>query len=167
MSVAIIDYGSGNLHSAAKAFERAAREAGTNERVVVTADPHAVEPLIRRHRLPQRSRQTLETGLDDMMAVLGIEIFDMQADAGILGEGLEPFLEQLGVHLAQFRLGNGHLPDQVGPVRGIERHFRERLVHRDHRAAVAPDAGAAAQRLGEAFAQHDAGILRRVVIVDM
>ena len=28
MSVAIIDYGSGNLHSAAKAFERAARESG-------------------------------------------------------------------------------------------------------------------------------------------
>jgi glutamine amidotransferase len=28
MSVAIIDYGSGNLHSAAKAFERAARECG-------------------------------------------------------------------------------------------------------------------------------------------
>jgi glutamine amidotransferase len=27
--VAIIDYGSGNLHSAAKAFERAAREAET------------------------------------------------------------------------------------------------------------------------------------------
>ncbi len=26
MSVAIVDYGSGNLHSAAKAFERAARE---------------------------------------------------------------------------------------------------------------------------------------------
>jgi imidazole glycerol-phosphate synthase subunit HisH len=28
MSVAIIDYGSGNLHSAAKAFERAARDSG-------------------------------------------------------------------------------------------------------------------------------------------
>ena len=28
MSVAIIDYGSGNLHSAAKAFERAARDTG-------------------------------------------------------------------------------------------------------------------------------------------
>ncbi|HWC91797.1 MAG TPA: imidazole glycerol phosphate synthase subunit HisH, partial [Pseudolabrys sp.] len=26
MSVAIVDYGSGNLHSAAKAFERAARD---------------------------------------------------------------------------------------------------------------------------------------------
>ncbi|MBS0527654.1 MAG: imidazole glycerol phosphate synthase subunit HisH [Proteobacteria bacterium] len=43
MTVAIVDYGSGNLRSAAKAFERAAREAGTNERVLVTADPHEVE----------------------------------------------------------------------------------------------------------------------------
>ena len=32
MSVAIIDYGSGNLHSAAKAFERAAREPMTRRR---------------------------------------------------------------------------------------------------------------------------------------
>ena len=42
MTVAIVDYGSGNLRSAAKAFERAAREAGTHERVVVTADPREV-----------------------------------------------------------------------------------------------------------------------------
>ena len=31
MSVAIVDYGSGNLHSAAKAFERAAHEAGLGQ----------------------------------------------------------------------------------------------------------------------------------------
>ena len=42
MSVAIVDYGSGNLHSAAKAFERAAREAGADETIVVTRDPAAV-----------------------------------------------------------------------------------------------------------------------------
>ena len=42
MSVAIIDYGSGNLHSAAKAFERAAREAGLDETVALTADPDVV-----------------------------------------------------------------------------------------------------------------------------
>jgi glutamine amidotransferase len=42
MTVAIVDYGSGNLRSAAKAVERAAREAGTNERVLVTADPNEV-----------------------------------------------------------------------------------------------------------------------------
>jgi imidazole glycerol-phosphate synthase subunit HisH len=42
VSVAIIDYGSGNLHSAAKAFERAAREAGLDDAVVLTADPDVV-----------------------------------------------------------------------------------------------------------------------------
>lgn len=42
MTVAIIDYGSGNLHSAAKAFERAAREHGAGEAVVVTSDPDVV-----------------------------------------------------------------------------------------------------------------------------
>lgn len=40
--VAIIDYGSGNLHSAAKAFERAARESEANAQILVTADPKAV-----------------------------------------------------------------------------------------------------------------------------
>ncbi len=42
MSVAIIDYGSGNLHSAAKSFERAARDAGLGTRIVVTDDPETV-----------------------------------------------------------------------------------------------------------------------------
>jgi glutamine amidotransferase len=42
VSVAIIDYGSGNLHSAAKAFERAAREAGLDEAILVTSDPDQV-----------------------------------------------------------------------------------------------------------------------------
>jgi len=42
VTVAIVDYGSGNLHSAAKAFERAAHEAGLNQRIVVTQDPAVV-----------------------------------------------------------------------------------------------------------------------------
>ena len=40
--VVIIDYGSGNLHSAHKAFERAARECGSTARIVVTADAREV-----------------------------------------------------------------------------------------------------------------------------
>jgi glutamine amidotransferase len=39
MDVALIDYGSGNLRSAAKAFERVMREADLPGTVVVTADP--------------------------------------------------------------------------------------------------------------------------------
>jgi imidazole glycerol-phosphate synthase subunit HisH len=42
VSVAIVDYGSGNLHSAAKAFERAAHEAGLDQPIVVTQDPAAL-----------------------------------------------------------------------------------------------------------------------------
>ncbi len=42
MSVAIVDYGSGNLHSAAKAFERAAYETGHDQPIVVTHDPDVV-----------------------------------------------------------------------------------------------------------------------------
>ncbi|HEY7243174.1 MAG TPA: imidazole glycerol phosphate synthase subunit HisH [Xanthobacteraceae bacterium] len=42
MNVAIVDYGSGNLHSAAKAFERAGREAGLAARITVTGDPDRV-----------------------------------------------------------------------------------------------------------------------------
>lgn len=42
MKVALIDYGSGNLHSAQKAFERAAREAGRDDTIAVTSDPDVV-----------------------------------------------------------------------------------------------------------------------------
>jgi glutamine amidotransferase len=42
VSVAIVDYGSGNLHSAAKAFERAARESGHDQPILVTSKPEDV-----------------------------------------------------------------------------------------------------------------------------
>ncbi len=42
MRVAIIDYGSGNLRSATKAFERAAREAGIDAEIVLTDDADIV-----------------------------------------------------------------------------------------------------------------------------
>ena len=42
MKVAIVDYGSGNLHSASKAFARAAKEAGLSAEIIVTPDPDQV-----------------------------------------------------------------------------------------------------------------------------
>jgi len=48
MQVAIIDYDSGNLHSAQKAFERAAREAGINAKVELTRD---AEKLVHADRI--------------------------------------------------------------------------------------------------------------------
>ena len=42
MTIALIDYGAGNLRSAAKAFERAVAESGSGEDVVVTSNPDIV-----------------------------------------------------------------------------------------------------------------------------
>lgn len=42
MLVAIVDYGSGNLRSAQKAFERSASEAGLNADIMLTSDPDQV-----------------------------------------------------------------------------------------------------------------------------
>jgi len=42
VSVAVVDYGSGNLHSVAKAFERAASGAKHPQPIVVTRDPDVV-----------------------------------------------------------------------------------------------------------------------------
>ena len=41
-SVVIIDYGSGNLHSAAKAFESAARDGSAPSKIIVSPRPEDV-----------------------------------------------------------------------------------------------------------------------------
>ena len=46
-TIAIIDYGSGNLRSAAKAFERKAADVGAGQQIVVTADATVVKDASR------------------------------------------------------------------------------------------------------------------------
>ena len=41
-TIALIDYGSGNLHSAARALRVAAHEAGTDSEIILTADPQII-----------------------------------------------------------------------------------------------------------------------------
>ena len=43
MSIAIIDYGSGNLRSAAKALETASNNINVNSKIVVTSDPKTIK----------------------------------------------------------------------------------------------------------------------------
>jgi glutamine amidotransferase len=47
MTTVLIDYGSGNLRSAAKAFERAARESGISSEILVTGDARALSKASR------------------------------------------------------------------------------------------------------------------------
>lgn len=69
MSVAIVDYGSGNLHSAAKALERAARDSGLSTPVVVTADP---DRLRRAERIVLPGVGAFRDCHDGLMAVPGL-----------------------------------------------------------------------------------------------
>jgi len=43
MFIAVIDYGSGNLRSAAKAFEAAVHNININEKIVVSSDPKVIK----------------------------------------------------------------------------------------------------------------------------
>ena len=53
--------------------------------------------------------------------------------------------------------------DAERPAGDVDRALGQRLVHRHHGGAVAPDPGAVAERLVERLAEHDADVLDGVV----
>ncbi|MCJ2027062.1 imidazole glycerol phosphate synthase subunit HisH [Methylobacterium sp. J-067] len=118
-TVAIIDYGSGNLHSALKAFERAAREAGLDDtRIVLTADPEVVVAADRIVLPGVGAYADCRAGLD---AVPGM----VEAMTGAVKEKGTPFLgicvgmqllASRGLEYAQTP-GLGWIPGDVGPIR--------------------------------------------------
>jgi imidazole glycerol-phosphate synthase subunit HisH len=116
-TVAIIDYGSGNLHSAAKAFERAARDAG-DARILLTRDPEAVAAADRVVLPGVGAYADCRRGLD---AVPGM-IEAMEEAAHRKGR---PFLGIcVGMQLLATRgleyettAGLGWIPGDVGPIR--------------------------------------------------
>src|SRR6202045_4756073 len=79
-------------------------------------------------RLTQRACQPLEAGFDDVVVILAVKVFDVQRDAGRLREGLEPLLEQFGVHLAELGPREIDSPDEIGPVRDMDTDLGQRLV---------------------------------------
>ena len=63
------------------------------------------------------------------------QVFDVEGQPGRLGEGLEPLLEQLGVHLAELGPADSALTFhiQIRAVRRVEADAGQRFVHRDRR----------------------------------
>src|SRR3546814_8760449 len=69
-----------------------------------------------------------------MVIVRAVEVLHVQRQAGVLGKGLKPLLEQLGVHGAELVAAEIHLPDEIGAVRRIERHPGQGPVHWNERS---------------------------------
>ena len=83
--VAIIDYGAGNLRSAAKAFERVAAERGLGDEIIVTADPEMVRKAERIMLPGVGAFADCKAGLDALPGM--VEMLDER----VLKEGV-PFL---------------------------------------------------------------------------
>lgn len=107
MKIAIVDYGSGNLRSAQKAFERAAYENGITADVTVTADPgqvgdsdRIVLPGVGAFRDCRKGVQAIN-GMDDVLEehvrekskpFLGICVgMQLMADRGLEGKETSGF----------------------------------------------------------------------------
>jgi glutamine amidotransferase len=130
VSVAIIDYGSGNLHSAAKAFERAARESGASQAIAVTSDPAAVRKADRVVLPGVGAFADCRHGID---AVAGM----MEAlDEAVCRNG-RPFLGIcVGMQLMAERGREYAVTDGMGWIRG-----EVRRINPDDRALKIPHMG--------------------------
>lgn len=109
----------------------------------------------------------LEAAFGDVVVVLAIDVLDMQAHAAIAREGMEELLEEFGIHLADLVTAEVHLPDKIGALAEVDGGAGQRLVHRDIGMAEARDAGKIAEGFCDGLADDDAGVLDRVVEVDM
>ena len=85
MTTAIIDYGSGNLHSAKKAFELATQQAGLSETILLTNDPDVVRKADRIVLPGVGAFADCRRGLDDVVGMV-----DAMREA-VLQQG-KPFL---------------------------------------------------------------------------
>src|ERR1700730_14583688 len=54
-------------------------------------------PLVNRDRRPQGPRKPFEARLRYMMIVDSVKGLDVKRDSGVHGEGLKPFIDQLGI----------------------------------------------------------------------
>ena len=102
-----------------------------------------------------------------MVRICSVKRLDVQGDPGIHRERLEELAYQLGIErpdLVPWELRAEH---EERSSRDVDRRPRKRLVHRQHGVGIAGDAGALAQRLTKRLAEGDAGVLDRMVVVDM
>lgn len=118
MRVAIIDYGSGNLRSATKAFERAAREAGIAATIELTADAERVRTADRIVLPGVGAYADCRAGLD---AVAGMA----EAVEEVAAKAARPFLGIcVGMQLMSDRGLEKTITKGFGWIRGDVREIR-------------------------------------------
>src|SRR6185436_17712073 len=131
------------------------------------ARQHPREPAILCAGHPQRARERLEDRLNLVMARAAVEDLDVDVRPRADGEALEEIVHQLGLEIADLDDLDLQVDGRVRAPAEIDRRDRERLVHRHDEVAGAIDPAPVAERLRHRFAERDAEILDRVVLVDV
>ena len=124
-TVAVVDYGMGNLRSVSQAVAHVAREAG-DIRVIVTANPEEVFAAERvvlpgQGALPDCMRELRDSGLEEavldaaankplMGVCIGMQMLLDKSEEGA-GEGGTPGLGLIGGEVVRFRLEGQNQPD--------------------------------------------------------
>ena len=117
--------------------------------------------------MPQRAGKRLEASLGNMVRVGPGPLRHMQSNQGVGGESAEKLLEQLGIHLADPGLGEGHGPGEKRTAGNVDGSLGQSLVHRHHSMAETSNAALVAKRLGHGAAEDNADILGGVVEIDV
>ena len=125
-TVAVVDYGMGNLRSVSQAVSRVAAEAGSDHAVVVTADPRAVDAADRvvlpgQGAIHDCMRELRESGLEGavraaaamkplMGVCIGMQMLLERSEEGPGAEGT-PALGLIAGDVVRFRLQGRQQPD--------------------------------------------------------
>jgi hypothetical protein len=102
-----------------------------------------------------------------MMRVLAAQVVDVQRDQCVIDKTLEELVREVDVKRADHRARERHVELEPWPARKVDDHARQRLVERRVGVPEAAEALPVAQRLLHRLAQGDAGVLYRMVRVDV
>ena len=100
-----------------------------------------------------------------MVVILPVEYLQMQIHHGAVRYGVEKLPRHLGVHAAAALACKAGVVHKVGPPAQIDGAECQRLIHRQHAAAVPHQPGLVAQRFFYGRAQRNADVLNCVVAV--
>lgn len=115
----------------------------------------------------QGSPNSLEYGLNHMMAVSSIEEVDVKGDPPVVTEGPEELLHQFEIKGPDSGPSQFHMKDEAGSHGEIQGHRGQRLIHRGKSHPVSVNPFCLSQGLSNRLSKADAHIFHGMMVIDV
>ena len=115
----------------------------------------------------QGTRQPLENGFRNMVAVFAINQAGVEVHFALNTDGMPEFFDKFGIKVADFGGWKRNIPDEVRSSREIDSDLGQCFVHGKGHVSVSIEAFFIAQGTVNGLAQADSDIFGGVVAVDM